>query len=123
MTKEFYTKHKNVIESAIKNATVSYNMNSSKTGNVSLHRYDVSTKLVSVTAYAIKHSKKHGVSKYILKITVAYDTNDKKEFAVAKDTDIFASSFYHKLSAKHENQIARTQLKKNFQNRAFIRKR
>ena len=123
MTKEFYTKHKDIIEAAIKSAHVSYNMSASKSRKVALHYYEITTKKVSITVYAIKHPESRSVSKYIAKIKIAYDTKDKKQFIIAKDTTNFASSLYHKLSAKHEEQIARTQLKQNYHNRAFARKR
>lgn len=123
MTKEFYAKHKDAIDSAIKSGVVSYNMSASKNGKVALHCYDIKNKKVSISVYAVKNNTNRTVSKYILKITVAYDTKDKKVFAIAKDNADFASSLYHKLSAKHDVQIAKTQLKKNFHNTAFVKKR
>lgn len=123
MTKEFYAKHKDTIDSAIKNGAISYNMNSSKNGTVAVHCYDITTKNVSISVYAGKNNLTHSVSKYILKIKIASDTKDKKQFAIAKDSADFASSLYHKLSAKHNAQIAKTQLKKNFHNTAFVKKR
>ena len=123
MTKEFYNKHKDIIEAAIKSTPVSYNMTSSKSGKVAVHCYDIANKKVSISVYAIKHPEDHSVSKYTVKIKIAYDTKDKTQFIVAKDSADLASSLYHKLSAKHEVQIARTQLKQNYRNPAFAKKR
>lgn len=123
MTQEFYTKYKHEIESAINSTPVSYNMSASKSGNVALHCYGVKTKKVSIAAYAIKNNTNRSVSKYILKITIAKDTKNQKQYTVIKDTADFAHCLYHRLRAKSEAQIARTQLKKNFHNTAFVRKR
>lgn len=123
MTKEFYTKHKDEIEKAIKNATVSYNMNSSKNGKVAVHVYNIATKKVCISVLAVKNRENHITSKYILKITVAHDTKAKKEFAITKDTGHYACRLFNTLSAKHDAQIAKTQLKKNFDNQAFKMKR
>ena len=123
MTKEFYNKHKEIIETAIKRNPVTYNMTTSKNGKSSVHCYDIQTKQVSVFVYAIKNNATRTVSKYIAKIEITYDTKRKKQFLIAKDTTTFADTLYHKLSTKHEEQITRTQLKQNFNNRAFARKR
>ena len=123
MTKEFYNKHKDIIEAAIKSTPVTYNMTSSKNGKVAVHCYEIKAKRVSIFVYAIKNNVTRTVSKYVAKIKIAYDTKDKKQYLLAKDTADLASNLYHKLAAKHEEQITRTQLKQNFHNRAFACKR
>ncbi|MBR2392940.1 MAG: hypothetical protein IKB05_00415 [Alphaproteobacteria bacterium] len=115
MIKDLIKEHNDLIDKAIKRNTVIYTNSSGKSENIVVHCYYIDSKKVSICVYAVKNKKTHAVSKYILKI--------KTDGNAQEITGNVAQTMYNTLSAKHEAQIARTQLKKNFHNRAFVRKR
>ena len=113
MSQDFFNEHHDKITQAIKNKPIVYTINSGK--NIAVHCYYVDTPTVCIATYAIKNKKTHSVSKYILKISV---NGSKSELC-----DDTARITYNSLCARYSEQIAKTQLKQNFENHAFIRKR
>lgn len=115
MTKDLLKERKDLIDTEIKNNIVLYTTSSGNNQNIAVHCYYIDSKKASVSVYAIKNKKTHAVSKYILKININGDTQEI--------SGNVAQSMYNTLCAKHEAQIAKTQLKQNFHNRAFVHKR
>lgn len=115
MTQNMLEKHRDIIDEAIAKKSVTYTTSDAKNGNIIVHCYYVDSKKVGLSVYAIKNKKTRAVSKYVLKLNI-----DGTQTEYTGNT---AQSIYNALCAKHEVQIAKTQLKKNFNNRAFVRKR
>lgn len=123
MTNAFFTQHQEAIENTINNNAVSYTMNSGKSDTIAVHCYYISTKAVSISAYAIKNIKNNSVSKYVLKVAITQNSKNLKQYASCKDTSDFARHIFKTFEAKHSEQIAKTCLKTNFSNGAFRKKR
>ena len=71
----------------------------------------------------MKNKKSNIVYKYLLKVIIKANTGDKRNDSVSQDNGQIAKMFFNKLSAKYSKQIAKTQLKQNWVNQAFVRKR
>lgn len=115
MTQDVFKEYNDLITTTIKTKPVTYTTSSGPSKNIIVHCYYVDAKNIGIAVYAVKNKHTHAISKYILKINI---NGNRLEFS-----DSTAQSIYNTLCAKHEAQIAKTQLKKNFNNRAFVRKR
>lgn len=115
MTQNMLEKHRDIINEVIANKSVTYTTSGGESNKIIVHCYYIESKKVGLSVYAVKNKKTHAVSRYVLKLNI--------DGAQTEYTGDAAQSIYNALCAKHELQIAKTQLKKNFHNRAFVRKR
>ena len=119
MVNEFYTKHKERINQAIKNKSVQYSMGANNSATITVHNYYIEKNDISITVYAKYDKKIRRITGYSATVTIL--SEDGKE--QMQDKNIIAERLYKKLSAKHSAQIAKTCLNSNFINRAFCKKR
>ena len=123
MTKDFYTKHQDVIKTTVDGGRVKYASSSGNGTNTVVHCYYIDGKRARISAYVMKHKKASTGYKYILKIMVMSDTKNQKSVSSARDTDKYAKRIFNVLSAKYDAQMARTQLQQEWKNPAFVHKR
>lgn len=123
MTEQFMAKHKEVIDKAINSTPVLYSVSDSTSTNKVVHCYYLDTKGVNIVVYVFKTTKSSVALGHIAKIIIKSNTGDKRQEHVSHDNGKIAESLYATLSAKYIEQVAKTQLKHNWRNRAFIHKR
>ena len=123
MTNEFFTRNKDAINNAIEHAKVKYTSSSGNGTNTVVHCYYIDSKDVCISAYAMKNKVSNNIRKYILKVMVKSDTKTQKSVSSARDTDKYAKRFFSVLESKFAEQIAKTQLRQEWKNPAFIHKR
>lgn len=123
MTKDFLKQNQERIDTAINNTPVKYAASSGKDTDTVMHCYYLDARDVSISAYVMKNKKSHTVYKHLLKVTIKSNTGDKRNDSVSQDNGQIAKMFFNKLSTKYSEQIAKTQLKHNWVNQAFVHKR
>ena len=123
MTKDFLNQNQELIDTAINNTPVKYAVSSGKDIDTVVHCYYLDTRNVSVSAYVMKNKKSNIVYKYLLKVIIKANTGDKRNDSVSQDNIRVAMIFFNKLSTKDSKRIAKTLLKQNWVNQAFVRKR
>lgn len=123
MTEKFWAKHKATINKAIDTAPVMYSVSNSTSTNKAVHCYYVDTKDVNVSVYVLKTTKSTLALGCLLKIRIKSNTTDKKQDLTSQVNGKIAQSMYDTLSAKYTEQVAKTQLKHNWRNLAFVHKR
>ena len=122
MTKDFYTKHQDVIKTTVDRGQVKFASSSGNGTNTVVHCYYIDGKDARISAYVMKHKKASTGYKYILKVMVMSDTKNQKSVSTARDTDKYAKRIFNALSAKYDAQMARTQLQCEWRNPAFVHK-
>ena len=123
MTEQFLARHKEAIDKAISSTPILYSVSNSTSTNRVVHCYYLDTKDVNISVYALKTTKSSFALGCMLKIRIKSNTKDKKHDHVSQDKGKIAQSMYDTLYAKYTEQVAKTQLKHNWCNRAFVHKR
>lgn len=123
MIEQFIAKHKDVIDKAINSTPILYSVSDSTSTNKVVHCYYLDTKDVSISVYVLKTTKSTVALGCMLKIHIKSHTKGKRRDQVLQDNGKIAQSMYDTLYAKYTEQVARTQLKHNWRNLAFVHKR
>ena len=123
MNPNFYTKHKSTINTTIDKGKVKYVASAGKGTDTVVQCYYIDGKDARISAYVMKNKKSKVVYKYILKVMIISGTKNQPSVSSARDTSKYAQRIFEVLDAKYSEQMARTQLKHEWRNPAFVHKR